>query len=140
MTKPTPDLLLQLILAAAVDGVCSIDTDDARALAGYVAGRLSERAAMTALPAGISRLTPREAEIVEMLLAGDRVPHIASTLYLSQATVRNHLSSVFHKVRVSSQQELIALLRGLQAEDRLAGLSVPSLLRPAVNGQAVRHG
>lgn len=56
-------------------------------------------------------LSSRELDIVGRLLAGDRVPAIAKTLFLSQSTVRNHLSAVFRKFGVSSQQELIHLLR-----------------------------
>lgn len=68
----------------------------------------------------LSELTTRETEIVTRLLAGDRVPAIAAQLYLAQSTVRNHLSAVFGKLGVSSQQELIVLLRqsqGPPAED-----------------------
>lgn len=60
---------------------------------------------------GMQRLTTRELQVVEQLMNGDRVPAIAASLFLSQSTVRNHLSSVFAKLRVSSQQELVALLR-----------------------------
>jgi DNA-binding CsgD family transcriptional regulator len=59
-------------------------------------------------------LTARELEIVRRLLAGDRVPAIAQSLYITQSTVRNHLSSVFAKLGVTSQQELIVLLRRAQ--------------------------
>ncbi|MCW2524798.1 MAG: Response regulator containing a CheY-like receiver domain and an DNA-binding domain, partial [Frankiales bacterium] len=61
--------------------------------------------------AGFARLSSRELDVVSRLLAGDRVPAIAQQLFLSQGTIRNHLSSVFHKLGVKSQQELIALLR-----------------------------
>jgi DNA-binding NarL/FixJ family response regulator len=44
------------------------------------------------------------------------VPAIAEALYLTQSTVRNHLSSVFQKLRVSSQQALIVLLRNPDAD------------------------
>jgi DNA-binding CsgD family transcriptional regulator len=59
----------------------------------------------------LSRLSPREGDIVLRLLAGDRVPRIAESLYLAPSTVRNHLSSVFAKFGVNSQQQLIVLLR-----------------------------
>jgi PAS domain S-box-containing protein len=62
-------------------------------------------------PPGLDRLSRRELEVVRMLLRGDRVPVIASHLFVSQSTVRNHLSSVFRKLRVGSQQDLIVLLR-----------------------------
>jgi DNA-binding CsgD family transcriptional regulator len=56
-------------------------------------------------------LSPRELGIVGRLVVGDRVPAIAAALFISQSTVRNHLSSVFRKLGVNSQQELISLLR-----------------------------
>jgi DNA-binding CsgD family transcriptional regulator len=62
--------------------------------------------------AGLSHLTARELEIVHRLISGDRVPAIASALFLSQSTVRNHLASAFGKLGVRSQQELIDLFRG----------------------------
>jgi DNA-binding CsgD family transcriptional regulator len=63
----------------------------------------------------LSELTTRELQIVNRLLAGDRVPAISRQLYLAQSTVRNHLSAVFSKLGVRSQQELIVLLRRAQS-------------------------
>lgn len=60
---------------------------------------------------GLSRLTSRELDIVNRLVAGDRVPAIAAGLFLSQSTVRNHLATVFQKLGVGRQQELIDLFR-----------------------------
>jgi DNA-binding CsgD family transcriptional regulator len=60
----------------------------------------------------LADLSPREWEVVGLLLAGERVPSIARTLFLSQSTVRNHLSSVFRKTGMHSQQELLRRLRG----------------------------
>lgn len=62
----------------------------------------------------LPELTGREMQIVSRLLAGDRVPAISQQLYLAQSTVRNHLSAVFAKLGVKSQQELIVLLRRAQ--------------------------
>lgn len=59
----------------------------------------------------LADLTPREWEVVSLLLAGERVPSIAQSLFLSQSTVRNHLSSVFRKTGMHSQHELLGRLR-----------------------------
>lgn len=59
----------------------------------------------------LTRLSSRELDIVRRLADGDRVPAIAAALYISQSTVRNHLSTVFRKLGVHSQQELIVQLR-----------------------------
>lgn len=56
-------------------------------------------------------LGSRDLEIVTRLVAGDRVASIAKRLFLSEGTIRNHLSSVFGKLGVRTQQELIELLR-----------------------------
>jgi DNA-binding CsgD family transcriptional regulator len=52
-------------------------------------------------------LSPRECEIVQLLLDGERVPAIAKQLVVSQSTVRNHLAASFKKLGVHSQQELL---------------------------------
>ncbi|MGH9085146.1 MAG: response regulator transcription factor [Acidimicrobiales bacterium] len=56
-------------------------------------------------------LSPRQWEIVRRLVDGERVTSIAAAMYLSRSTIRNHLSAVFAKVGVHSQDELIALYR-----------------------------
>jgi DNA-binding CsgD family transcriptional regulator len=63
---------------------------------------------------GLNKLTTRELEIVTSLLEGNRPPGIARNLFLTQSTVRNHLASVFAKIGVNSQQELIDLFRTAQ--------------------------
>jgi DNA-binding NarL/FixJ family response regulator len=65
---------------------------------------------------GLNRLTTRELEIVTRLLEGDRAPAIATKLFLSQSTVRNHLASVFAKLGITSQQELLNMMRHAQSE------------------------
>ncbi|MCU1485331.1 MAG: Response regulator containing a CheY-like receiver domain and an DNA-binding domain [Actinomycetia bacterium] len=56
-------------------------------------------------------LSPRQLEILDRLLDGSRVPTIARELFVSQSTVRNHLSVIFRKFGVHSQVELIEQLR-----------------------------
>jgi DNA-binding CsgD family transcriptional regulator len=61
---------------------------------------------------GTEKLSSRELEIVARLVGGDRVPAIARALFLTQGTIRNHLSNAYRKLGVASQQELIDLYRG----------------------------
>jgi DNA-binding NarL/FixJ family response regulator len=58
-----------------------------------------------------TELSPRQWEVVARLVQGKRVPTIAAEMYLSGSTVRNHLSAIFRKVGVHSQEELVALWR-----------------------------
>ncbi len=60
-------------------------------------------------------LSPREKEVLALLIAGDRVPAIATQLHISPHTVRNHLKAIYRKVEVQSQSELIHRVRSLAA-------------------------
>ncbi len=53
------------------------------------------------------RITQREREIVALVSQGLRNQQIADKLFISQITVRHHLTSIFAKVGVSSRLELI---------------------------------
>jgi|GEM_PF-843912 len=64
----------------------------------------------------LADLTTRQWGILSRLVRGERVPQIAADLYLSQSTVRNHLSAIFEKFGVHSQGELLASLRPSDAD------------------------
>jgi DNA-binding CsgD family transcriptional regulator len=57
-------------------------------------------------------LTSREWAVLTRLLDGQRAAAIASDLVVSQSTVRNHLSSIYAKLRVDGQVDLIRTLHG----------------------------
>lgn len=63
-------------------------------------------------PPGMDILTPREREVLDALLRGKRVRGIATSLHLSPHTVRNHVKSLFFKLDVHSQEELIERFTG----------------------------
>jgi PAS domain S-box-containing protein len=65
--------------------------------------------ALARLPPG-SELSARQTEIVARLVAGERVPDIACSMFLSPSTVRNHLAAIYRKFAVHSQAELLAAL------------------------------
>ena len=63
----------------------------------------------------LEELSEREREVLTHLMAGTRVPAIAEKLFISPNTVRNHLKAIYRKLDVSSQNELIERVRGLEA-------------------------
>jgi pimeloyl-ACP methyl ester carboxylesterase/DNA-binding CsgD family transcriptional regulator len=63
----------------------------------------------SALPLG--DLTPRERAILEAIAAGLDNAEIASTLRLSEKTVRNHITRVFHKIQVQHRYQAIVRAR-----------------------------
>jgi DNA-binding CsgD family transcriptional regulator len=60
---------------------------------------------------GIDRLSPRELDVVGLLLEGHRVVSIAAELGVSEHTIRNHLKSIFRKLGIHSQAELVSHAR-----------------------------
>lgn len=62
------------------------------------------------IPPGFDQLSAREQEVLLELLAYRRPPQIAKRLHISQHTVRNHLKSIFGKLGVHSQVELLELV------------------------------
>lgn len=57
--------------------------------------------------AELADLSPRERQVLGCLLDHRRPPTIARDLGVSPNTVRNHLKSIFFKLGVNSQQELL---------------------------------
>ncbi len=60
----------------------------------------------------LTDLSARQWEILVRIAQGQRVSTIASELYISPSTVRNHLAAIFKKFGVHSQAELVERLRG----------------------------
>ena len=83
-------------------------------------GPLLEHLRTDARPArapSLDLLTPREHDIVRAILRGASNGAIASDFALSPQTVRNHLSSIYLKLGVSTRLELALLVMHLPALD-----------------------
>jgi FixJ family two-component response regulator len=59
-----------------------------------------------------SSLSPREIEVIGFMVGGKAPKEIASALFISQHTVRNHLRSIYAKLGVHSQIELLRKVAG----------------------------
>ncbi len=59
------------------------------------------------LKAAAYGLSPREREIVDLVLRGASRKQMAATLYISEYTVQDHLSNIFDKVGVRGREALI---------------------------------
>ena len=59
----------------------------------------------------IPALTPRQLEVLQLLSEGKSVKEIGKELYLSEATVRNHVRSLLQVLGAHSQLEVLAKAR-----------------------------
>lgn len=53
-------------------------------------------------------LTPREIEIVKNIANGDRNKDIARKLYISEKTVRNHITDINYKLSLENRVQVAA--------------------------------
>lgn len=67
---------------------------------------------------GVHVLTARELEVGQHLVSGHRTDRISEELGISPSTVRNHLRSMYLKLNVHSQVELISKLIAERAPSR----------------------
>jgi len=109
------------VIQAGANGYL-VKSVDAESLADAVRSAASGRGAFSAevtqiLALGADRptsaletLTPREAEIAELLAKGRSNGEIAKALDLSLFTVKNHVSNILMKLHVRSRTEAAALI------------------------------
>ena len=79
------------------------------------------RTAQPRAPRGgrLGRLTPRETEVLELLLDGLTVKEIASRLVISPKTAATHLQRILGKLDVHSRAQAVAVVLGEGAGARL---------------------
>jgi FixJ family two-component response regulator len=99
LQKPVPPKLLLERIRAALDG-------DRRARAVT-----SERAVVLER---LARLTPREREVMELLVAGKTSKELAVAMNVSVRTVEGHRRMVFLKMNVSSAAQLVSAVLGVR--------------------------
>ncbi|MGA3216510.1 MAG: LuxR C-terminal-related transcriptional regulator [Acidimicrobiales bacterium] len=110
---PIPSFAFTLIPVQGSEDTQGLDVETLlwetrRAIEALASSRDLARLTTAHVP-DLSQLSSRELVVLTSLLAGNRVPAIARELIVAQSTIRNHLSSIFRKLNVQSQQELIDL-------------------------------
>lgn len=110
LLKDTPREGVINAIRGTVEGKTYIDP----AVAGKI---LSEVSSPRRKPSSLitGKLTEREAEVLKLLAKGLSNDDIANRLFLSEGTVRNHISSIVSKLGASdrTQAAIIALQHGL---------------------------
>jgi DNA-binding NarL/FixJ family response regulator len=80
-----------------------------RRLLGQFARTLPGPRASRASPAALSALTERETEVLRLLAAGLSNAELAGRLYISEATVKSHVSSLLRKLGLRDRVQAVIL-------------------------------
>jgi FixJ family two-component response regulator len=105
LQKPAPPkLLLERVRAA-------INSDRQARAATTDRAAVSER---------LAHLTPREREVMELLIAGKPSKEIAAALHVSVRTVEGHRRMVLSKMNVASAAQLVRIVLGAREADSRA--------------------
>ena len=101
-------------LIRAIEGTYAGQTFLDPAVAGKIIAKVANPGGQTDSALGTD-LSPRERDVLRLLARGMSNSDIASTLFLTEGTVRNYVSSIFSKLGVSdrTQAAVIALRHGL---------------------------
>lgn len=112
-------VLKDALLPQIAEAIRAARAGDGFLSAGLVARVMREFTRIDRMARGqrqlFAQLTRREAEVLELLAAGQRNREIAKRLFLSEKTVRNHVSAILGKLHVNDRTEaaLIAARHGL---------------------------
>ncbi len=106
-------------LIAAIQRVAAGDAYFSPRLAAFVLQEFSTPEPALAHDRGLEVLTPREREVLHHLARGYAYKRIAARLDISARTVESHVSSVLHKLQLTSRHEVAhwAASRGLIDRD-----------------------
>ena len=110
LLKDTPRAQVVQAVRGTVAGKSFVDP----LVAGKVLNEVAQRPTRSATLL-TDKLTEREVEVLRLLAQGLNNTDIAARLYLSEGTVRNHVSAIFAKLNVAdrTQAAVIAIQHGL---------------------------
>jgi DNA-binding NarL/FixJ family response regulator len=99
-----PDLIAKTVRKVFSGDLCFDPALTRRVLSTIVQRKPTE---LPPAKAGISSLTGRENQIISRICEGLRNKEIASKLYISDATVAHHLTSIYRKLGLADRTELL---------------------------------
>lgn len=113
LLKDTPREKVIEAIRGTVAGRSFVDPAVAGKLLVQVASRQSQPASLLT-----EKLTERESDILRLLAKGLTNSEIAARLYLSEGTVRNHVSAILEKLGVAdrTQAAILAIQHGLDLD------------------------
>lgn len=112
--------LLKDVAPAELEAAIRTVHDGGALLDPHVVGSVMAEVAAGTPPPGVDELTRREREVLRLLADGLSNRELAAALYVSEKTVKTHVSSILTKLRLAdrTQAALFAVRHGLAGDDR----------------------
>lgn len=66
----------------------------------------------------LNKITCREKDIIELIIAGASNNEIAEKLFISFHTVRSHLNNIYRKCKISERSELLTLVKKMATQNK----------------------
>jgi len=107
-------ICVTMILLPVLNRQLSIVLQDNRYLQDHEDSKATQQAGIVIQIEAQEPLTTREEEVLEHILAGESTRMIATTLFISESTVKTHTRNIFAKYGVASRAELISNLLRVQ--------------------------
>jgi DNA-binding NarL/FixJ family response regulator len=71
----------------------------------------SQQEEIATLPPEFADLTPRELEVLKLIAAGANNREIAQTLYISEGTVKNHVTNLLSRLNLRDRTQAAILAK-----------------------------
>ena len=106
LLKSMPPVELINAIRAVQGGIMQIDPAVSKALTGGTEKRIDDDEFMK----NLKTLTPREQQVLELMIQALDNVHIAKTLGLAEQTVRNYISTIYSKLGVEHRMDVLKII------------------------------
>lgn len=108
-------VILLVLTITHVNKKIQANAIQARAIAEAAADQRLQREEKIQAIANRYGMTKRETEVLDLILQGRNVPHMAEKLCISQSTVQTHVKHIYTKAGVRNRQSLLDLIAEMEA-------------------------
>jgi DNA-binding NarL/FixJ family response regulator len=107
LLKDTPSEELAVAIRAVDKGYSQLGPGIVKKLVTQFPATLPQ--AVLAIPPNLTELTPREKEVLRLIAIGDNNREIAKKLYISEGTVKNHVTNMLNRLNLRDRTQAAIL-------------------------------
>ena len=105
LLKDTPSEEVAVAIRAVHKGYTQLGPGIAKKLLTQFPSEIKNHSNQTEPPLGLTELTPREKEVLKLITSGDSNKEIAKKLYISEGTVKNHVTNILSRLNLRDRTQ-----------------------------------